>query len=245
MIALLFFLPLLSFASIEAELGAYSDFIWRGVTFTENRPAVQLELESESQDGWYVGSFFSNAEFSDDALHKHAKVTSEADVILGKRWYKDDWTIQTYYSKFFFPNAGVFDTDEWNAQVLWKSWSLEFSYMDDYFGYHTRATYLRSGYKWIYKEDLEGSISLGLNSFTRTKGNIRTRGSFETLDGAGNSDYIDIYFSNKKMLGKETYAEFGLNWTNRKEYTVDSGEISSARARDFAIVIAYVIPFVL
>lgn len=245
MILLILLFPFLAFSSIDAEVGAYSDFIWRGTTFTENRPAIQGEIDSEIWKGIYVNTFFSNAEFSDEGLHKHATVTSEIDFTLGKRWSGDIWEIQAYYSRFSFPGAGVFDTDEWNIQAKYQAISLELSLMDDYFGYHSRYTYIRIGYEWVYKDSVDGAIFLGYNSFDRTKGNIRTRETFETLDGAGNPDYIDVFFVNRKTFENQWAAELAFNWTNRDEYSVDSGEITKERAKDFAAVVAFIVPFTL
>jgi len=245
MILLILLFPILAFSSIDAEVGAYSNFIWRGTTFTENRPAIQGELDGEIWKGFYANTFFSNAEFSDEALNKNATVTSEIDVTLGKRWSGQKWEIQAYYSRFSFPGAGVFDTDEWNLQGKFHSVSLELSLMDDYFGYHSRYMYARVGYEWVYKDSLDGALFVGYNAFDRTKGNIRTRETFETLDGAGNPDYIDVYFVNRKTFENQWAAELAFNWTNREEYSVDSGEITKAKAKDFAAIVAFIIPFTL
>jgi len=245
MIYLILLFPFLAFSSIDAEVGAYSDFIWRGTTFTENRPAIQGELDAEFYQGFYVGSFFSNAEFSDEAMHEHSQVTSEVDVTVGKRWNGKKWEIQTYYSRFSFPNAGVFDTDEWNIQGKFHGFTLELSLMDDYFGYHSRYTYVRVGHEWVYKDSVDGAVFVGYNSFDRAKGNIRTREGFETLDGAGNPDYLDVYFVSRKTFENQTAAELAFNWTNRDEYSVENGETSRERAKDFAVVVAYLLPFTL
>lgn len=245
MIYLILLFPFLAFSAIDAEVGAYSDFIWRGTTFTEHRPAIQGELDAEVYKGFYLSSFFSNAEFSDEALHEDATVTSEIDVTAGKRWNGDKWELQAYYSRFSFPGAGVFDTDEWNIQGKYHGFFLELSLMDDYFGYHSRYLYMRAGHEWVYKPGLDGAFFVGLNSFDRPKGNIRTRAGFETLDGAGNPDYLDLYFLNRKTFENQTAVEFAVNWTNRKEYTVDAGEVSLDNAKDFVVIVAYILPFTL
>ncbi len=245
MIFLILLFPLLAFSSIDAEVGAYSNFIWRGTTFSENKPAIQGELDTEIWNGFYANTFLSNAEFSDEALHKDATVTSEIDVTVGKRWSGKKWEVQAYYSRFSFPGAGVFDTDEWNIQGKYHSISLELSLMDDYFGYHSRYTYARIGYEWVYKDSVDGALFVGYNGFDRAKGNIRTREGFETLDGAGNPDYIDVYFVNRKTFENQWAAELAFNWTNRDEYSVDAGEVTKSHAKDFAAIIAFIVPFTL
>lgn len=245
MIVLIILFPLFVLAGVDAEFGAYSDFIWRGTTFTEHRPAIQGEFDYEEQNGFYIGSFVSNAEFSDEGLHQYSKVTSEIDVTFGKRWVFPTVEMQFFYSKFYFPGAGVFDTDEWNLQIKHHHVNFEFSLMDDYFGYHSRYTYFRIGYDWSYNNSMDGALFAGFNYFDRAKGSIRSRDGFQTLDGAGNDDYIDIYFVNRKILETKSWIELAVNWTNRNEYSVDSNIISKDPAKDFVIIFAYVLPFTL
>jgi uncharacterized protein (TIGR02001 family) len=244
-------LPVLANASVtlDAEFSVFSNFIWRGTTFTENKPAVQGVLEAQEDHGFYVGTFISNAEFSDEGFSAEAKVTQETDVTIGKRWTGLNWELQTSYNRFYFPGAGVFDTDEYNFQAKYKRFLLELSYMDDYFGYKGGYKYVRVGYEWIYKAAVEGALFVGYNGFTNGKGAIKSRcldtactEEAFTTSGAGNPDYIDLYFVNRKTIKNGTSFELAFNWTNRKEYTADIDGISLDRAQDFAIIGAVIIP---
>jgi len=243
MIILILLFPFLAFSSIEGNVGFYSDFIWRGTTFSEHRPAVQGVLDGDLGKNFFLSGFFSNAEFSDPGMHENSQVTSEMDITLSKSWVTDNWEVQGYYSRFFFPNAGVFDSDEWNLQGKYLGYSLELSLMDDYFGYHSRYTYVRLGKEWEYWKSFEGAFYVGHNSFDRPKGSIRTRDGNETLDGAGNPDYIDVFFLNRKILENKSCVEVGVNWTNREEYSVDQGVISKNDGKDFVVVVSYILPF--
>jgi uncharacterized protein (TIGR02001 family) len=238
-----------SFAEISAEIGAYSNFVWRGTTFTENRPAIQGSIDFEESHGLFAGAFVSNAEFSDEAMGKNSSVTQEVDLMIGKRWYGKDWELQIMYGKFLFPNADVFNTSEFNIFYEQKNIFIELSHMDDYFGYQSTYQYLRLGYKWKFKESLDSSISVGYNAFSRPKGNLKSRCLDEscsesafTTTGAGNPDYIDIYFVNRKTLENEIAVEFAINWTNRYEYLTEETAISKEKARDFALIVAMIIP---
>jgi uncharacterized protein (TIGR02001 family) len=244
-------LPCLAEASVsvDAEFSMFSNFIWRGTTFTENKPAVQGVLEAQEDHGFYVGTFISNAEFSDEGFSAEGKVTQETDVTIGKRWTGANWETQISYNRFYFPGAGVFDTDELNFMAKYKRVLIELSYMDDYFGYKGVYKYARVGYEWIYKASVEGAIFVGYNGFNKTKGGIKSRcldticsDSAYTTSGAGNTDYIDVYQVNRKTIKNGTSFELAFNWTNRKEYTADSSGISLDRAKDFAIIGAVIIP---
>lgn len=236
-------------AALEAELASYSNFIWRGVTFSENRPAIQATLDAHTENGLFIGSFFSNAEFNDDALGPNAHVSQETDLSIGKRWTRDQWEIQLSYNRFLFPGAGVYDCDEFNLFLNYDRMILELSYMDDYFGGQSNYRYLRLGHEWNYSKSIEATFFAGFNSFTSPHGGIKSRclntscsEIAQTTKGAGNNDYIDLYLTHRKILANSLVIELAFNWTNREIYTADNSQISKQRAKDFAAIIGLTFP---
>lgn len=242
---LLVLFPITALANMEAEFGAYSNFIWRGTTFTENKPAIQGEIDAEEDHGFYFAGFISNAEFNDPGQGPDFSVSQEIDYTVGKRWKAEDWETQIYYSVFTFPGAAAYDTDEWNFQAKYKRTVIELSLLDDYFGYNSVYRYVRLGQEWLWKDRLEGAFYVGYNMFSRPRGSYYLSGSGnDSLNGAGNPDYFDLYFVNRKTLDNDMAVEFAVNWTNRKEYSVDAtGEITTDDAKDFATVVAFIVPF--
>lgn len=244
-------LPQLCLASVafESELGIYSNFIWRGTTFSENKPVIQGVIDMEEEHGLFLGTFVSNAEFSDEALGENAQVTSEIDLIGGKRWGGEYWEFQLSYNKFTFPNAEIFNSDEFNIFGRYKSFYYEISYMDDYFGYKGVYQYYRIGYVQALTKTVETTIHIGYNAFKIPKGGLKSRclddacsATAQTTSGAGNPDYIDIYQVTRKTIENGTSFELAFNWTNRKEYTAADNVISKTKAKDFAVIVAIVIP---
>lgn len=240
--------PVMALANVEAEFGAYSNFIWRGQTFTENKPAIQGEFDAEGKHGFYVAGFTSNAEFIDPGQGPDFAVTQEVDYTIGKRWRGEKWEVQFYYSVFTFPGAGAYDTDEWNILTKFGHFSLELSLLDDYFGYNSVYRYVRVGHDWLYKEDLQGGLYVGYNMFTRPRGSYYlSQSGNDSLDGAGNPDYFDVFFTNRKTFANDWGVELAVNWTNRKEYSIDgaTGEITKDDTKDLAVIMAFIVPFTL
>lgn len=236
------------FAGVEGEFAAYSNFIWRGTTFSENKPALQTTVDAQTQHGFFIGGFISNAEFNDPAMGANSQVTQEVDVSVGKRWVTDLWEVQIAYNRFFFPGAGVFDADELNVFLNYDRYILELSYMDDYFGYQSGYRYIRFGHEWSYSKSFGATLFAGYNSFVTPKGGIKTRcdgDCSQTTTGAGNPDYIDVYLTHRKILTSGMILEFAINWTNRKEYSVENDIISKNEAKDFAALVGMIIPFTL
>jgi uncharacterized protein (TIGR02001 family) len=249
---LLLFVPGTVFAEpkLEAEVSAFSNFIWRGTTFTENRPAIQGVLELIDSKGIYLSTFVSNAEFSDEAMSSESQVTQETDFTLGQRWQMGAVELQASYNRFYFPGAGVFDTDEYNLQLNWNGFHMELSYMDDYFGYQSIYKYIRFGYEWEYKPTIEGGIFVGYNAFSRAKGDLKSRcldstcsEEAYTVNGAGNPDYWDIYQVNRKTFESGLSIELAVNITDRREYLADANGVTLDRAKDFTVVTGVLFPF--
>lgn len=236
-------LSIKSYAHVETEISTYSNYIWRGTTFSENRPVIQLTADSETKSGYFISGFVSNAEFSDEAMGKNSQVSQEVDFGVGKRWKFARSEIQLSYNRFLFPGANVFESDEINLYLSTSRLILELSYMDDYFGYEGAYKYIRLGHEWNYTKSLGGTIFIGYNSFDNPKGKIKTRGDAETTTGAGNPDYIDIYLTNRKTLNNDLTIELALNWTDRYEYIVQDGVINKEKANDFALILGLSYPF--
>jgi hypothetical protein len=53
--------------SISANIGAVSNYMWRGVTQTGDHPAVQGGFDFAHQSGFYAGTWISNVDFDDGA----------------------------------------------------------------------------------------------------------------------------------------------------------------------------------
>ena len=237
---------------IEGTVSAYSNYIWRGTTFTENKPAVQADLLYMEKQGFFVGAFVSNAEFSDEAMGDDAAVTSEIDYLAGKSWSGDNWEMSFIYNRYTFPGANVFDANDFSLTGNYKSYYFELSYMDEYFGYQSNYQYFRLGYGWNYANGVESVLYTGYNKFGTPKGSLKTRcldsgctESAQTTTGAGNPDYVDVFFVNRKNLDNGMVLELAINWTNREEYTAEDGEVTKANAKDFAALAGIVIPFTL
>jgi len=65
---------LLSFSSVmandnpvEANMTLATDYVWRGVSQTDQAPAIQGGLDWSNESGFYVGTWGSNVDFSDSS----------------------------------------------------------------------------------------------------------------------------------------------------------------------------------
>lgn len=222
---LLLFLILISSmvsAQVTGDLGIYSNYLWRGTTFSDNQPVVQLGLTTDDYNGLYAGTFISNATMTDGSRDR---MNQEVDVLAGYFYQSDKWKLNAYFNRYLFPGAGVYDTQELTAVVEVDHTSLRVSQMDDFFGFGSIYRYVRLGHEWYYRPTLGGGLYLGYNLFSDQK-------------KAGNSDYFDVnVVTSKKLL--VGYASLTVNWTNRQIYNEEGHQ----SAKDFGLVIGYSLPF--
>jgi uncharacterized protein (TIGR02001 family) len=132
--------------------GVVSDYLFRGISQTNRKPAVQAGVEFDHASGWYVGGWGSNASWLSDASTSAAPVSSsvELDLYGGYRGsFGGDWSYDVGLYRYQYPGsypAGFTlpNTTEAYAALAWKSVSLKYSYAStNLFGY---ADSERSGY---------------------------------------------------------------------------------------------------
>lgn len=83
--------------SFSAGLALTSNFMSRGVTASDDRPALQGYLEFES-NGFYGGLWASTVRPSPDRV--------EIDVYAGYRWSVNNASFDIGYARYFFDDAG-------------------------------------------------------------------------------------------------------------------------------------------
>jgi uncharacterized protein (TIGR02001 family) len=160
-------LPLSSFAeeaaapayTVSANVGLFSQYIFRGISYTQEKPAVQGGFDLAHASGAYLGVWGTNV--SDLAL---SNATGEIDVYGGFAKTIDDWTFDVGFLQFIFPGGKLdlvgggtesLNTLELNAAVTWKFIQLKYSYaVTDYFGFSKKS----------FGADSDGSDYIELNA---------------------------------------------------------------------------------
>jgi uncharacterized protein (TIGR02001 family) len=127
--------------TLTANVGLFSEYIFRGVTQTAGDPAIQGGFDYGHSSGLYVGTWASNVSWLKD-FGTYSSSSLEWDFYGGfKRnfgstdFYFDVGTIYYYYPGNKVSGAVSADTWELYAGVGWKWLGLKYSYsLDDYFG---------------------------------------------------------------------------------------------------------------
>ncbi len=144
--------------TLTANVGLFSQYIFRGLTQTDRQPAIQGGFDVAHQSGFYAGTWASNISWLHDlTFHNDAPVAPacahgcsiEWDIYGGWKYaINDDWGVDVglLYYKYpghFYRDGTKPNTLEVYAAGSWKWASLKYSYsVDDTFGVPNNAWYL-------------------------------------------------------------------------------------------------------
>ena len=123
-------------AQVTGNLGLTSDYRFRGVSQTQNAPAVQGGIDYNHVSGLYIGNW--NSSVSSQLYTNGAGV--ESDVYAGfKKQVFGNFTLDVGSMNYFYPRAGTngsFDTNEVYAGIGYKELvTVKYSHaISDYFG---------------------------------------------------------------------------------------------------------------
>jgi len=184
--------------SLTANIGLYSQYIFRGMTQTAEDPALQGGIDYSHSSGVYLGLWGSNVAWLED-YQGYSSGSLELDVYGGYRgkFGNSDFTYDVGLLHYNYPGnrpVGIVNanTTEVYGALGWKWLSAKVFYsLDDTFGFSTGSgsTYL----------DLSANIPLGETGLTA--GLHWGRQDFE---GAANDnfDYEDWKLALSYDLGK-------------------------------------------
>ncbi|HEY7239123.1 MAG TPA: TorF family putative porin [Burkholderiales bacterium] len=148
--------------TLTANIGLFSEYIFRGISQTGGKPAVQGGFDYAHSSGFYAGTWASNISWLED-FGAYNRSSLEWDLYGGyKNTFpgQDDWSYDVGLYYYYYPghkneNVSSANTLELYGAVGWKWVSLKASYTlsDNYFG--TRPTGEKSQGSWYW--DLSGT----------------------------------------------------------------------------------------
>ena len=129
--------------SFTGKAALYSEYEYRGISQTSEKPALQLNLDYAHASGFYLGTFVSNIKWLKDTADVNGFSTNaniEWDIYGGYKFeVMKDWTLDLGYLRYEYPSSGAFspkpNTDEIYAGVSYGPATVKYSYsVNDTFG---------------------------------------------------------------------------------------------------------------
>jgi uncharacterized protein (TIGR02001 family) len=125
--------------SFTGKVALYSEYEYRGISQTSEKPALQLNLDYGHASGFYVGTFVSNIKWLKDTAESIGDSTDaqiEWDIYVGyKREIVKDWTLDVGYLRYEYPSSKAFpgvlvkpNTDEVYVGISYGPATLKYSH---------------------------------------------------------------------------------------------------------------------
>jgi uncharacterized protein (TIGR02001 family) len=123
-------------SSWSGSVAVVNDYLFRGLSQTNRKPALQPGIEYDHASGWYAGAWASNISWLSDTSSSGAPLSSslEMDFYTGFRGsFATDWSYDVGLYEYYYPGnypAGFTRpyTTEGYVSLGWKGLSLKYSH---------------------------------------------------------------------------------------------------------------------
>jgi uncharacterized protein (TIGR02001 family) len=160
---------------ITANVGFTNNYLWRGVTQSDKKPAVSGGLDYSHNSGFYVGTWASNIDFGDNA-------TIETDFYAGFTHQIGDISYDFGYIYYGYPDGDDLNFSEIMASASWKFLSVGIS------------TTAQSDWESDFGDDTYFELNVSFEVFQGVEFGLHL-GSYDFNNG---TDYIDYNMSLSK-----------------------------------------------
>lgn len=144
--------------TIEGNAAVASNYIWRGMTQSDDKAAVSGGLDVSGDSGLYAGTWVSNIDFGTAASY-------ELDLYAGYAGESGDFSYDIGYIAYLYPDAGIQDYDfaEMYLSLGYGAASVTYSYQvtDSADSYAKDTNYLAIGYDIALPNDFSASLHYG------------------------------------------------------------------------------------
>jgi uncharacterized protein (TIGR02001 family) len=129
--------------TFAGKVALYSEYEYRGISQTSEKPALQLTLDYAHASGFYLGTFVTNIKWLKDAAEVGGFSTNaeiEWDIYGGYKFeVAKDVLLDVGYLRYEYPSSGAFNpkpnTDEVYVGLGYGPFSVKYSYaLSDTFG---------------------------------------------------------------------------------------------------------------
>lgn len=202
--------------TFTANVGVFSQYIFRGLTQTDGNPALQGGFDYSHASGFYAGIWGSNVSWLTDASYTGGSYSVELDTYLGFKIPVGDFTFDVGFLRYNFPGstptAGIPvgfkkpDTNELYAAASWKFLTLKYSYaISDAFGVADS-----SGTDYL---DLTAALPIGDTGFTLIGhvGRQNFRGTNSALWAGTGCDQSCLDYTDWRIAATKEF--MGLNFS--------------------------------
>ena len=207
--------------TLTTNVGLFSQYVFRGISYTQGKPAVQGGADFAHASGWYLGIWGSN--LSDKAIQN---AVGEIDLYGGYTGSVGDFGYDAGLLRFNFPGGRYTDTDqryntlEAYVGLSWKMIKLKYSHeLTDYFGYNNNSFGVAGNGNSKGSHYLEANASFDVGSGWT----LQAHAGRQTVRNYSSFNFTDYRLGVDKDLGNGWRASVAVTTTNADKtlYTID------------------------
>ncbi len=179
--------------STSASVALSTDYVWRGYSQTDNKPAISGSFDYGHSSGFYAGIWASNVDFGDAAPHTSIEVDYYAGYAgaFGDSGVSFDLGILRYD----YPGEDGLDWNELYGSLSYSYFTLGVAHSGDVYGLSETGTYYNLGFDYSLPMDIGLSAAVGYYDYD------------DDVFGSGNPDSAVDY---RIGLAKD-FAGFGFD----------------------------------
>jgi uncharacterized protein (TIGR02001 family) len=125
-------------AQVSGSVSLLSDYRFRGVSLSSERPAAQVDINYDATSGWYAGAFISSVRFDSYPSLNRLLLTYAGYT----RRIGPDLSVDTGLTYADLSSGGDFDYLEAHAGVTTRLINVQVAFSPRYFGQRRAGTYL-------------------------------------------------------------------------------------------------------
>lgn len=172
-------------AEFSANVAMTTNYSWRGVSQSDNDPAIQGGFDYSHASGFSAGVWASNVDF-DEAATDPADMEFDAYASFGGEFSNGlGWSVGVI--RYIYPGSSAdLDWTEFNAGLSYKWISASVNHSTDVFASSNDGTYYNLGASFELPQKVNLALSVGKYSFD---------------SAVGKNDYVDYKVGVSKEIG--------------------------------------------
>ena len=171
-----------SSSGLSGTFAVTNDYVFRGVSQTNEDPAFQAGLTYTAPFGLYVGTWVSNVDFGG------GDPDWEVDGFIGYGIdFAENWNFDVMVNRYNYPGAGSSNYNELITKTTFlDTYSLTVAYTNDVYGMDENSFYYALGADWALPNDFSIGAHVGRTTYA---------------SGIGYKDYTDYGVTVGKTWG--------------------------------------------
>lgn len=132
-----------AWAEMHGTLSGTTNYVWRMYSKSRNEPAIQANLDYQSNSGLFLGASISSFNLGKSEVREDFIFPNQARVELSpyigwNRMLIDDWNFTVQYARYFYDGKIFEFSGDYNEFYFFLDYkellSLHFSLIDDFYG---------------------------------------------------------------------------------------------------------------